>query len=122
MKVCCPNCFDFNQIPYDYISVQDLAGYIVHTETVAGRGDKVTRAGPFASQCEGGNVRLLRAEWNEKYIAEHHGFPDGTYADQVDASSGAFNKLALGAGPMQIGVTGDGRVRDPERRRVTVRL
>jgi phage terminase large subunit-like protein len=36
---------------------------------------------------------LLKADWNHEYIEELRGFPFGTYKDQVDASSGAFNHL-----------------------------
>ena len=57
-------------------------------------GDKATRAEPFAAQCEAGNVYLLRGPWNELYIDELCSFPGGGLADQVDASSGAFARLA----------------------------
>lgn len=76
------------------ISVQDLAGYDVHIERVSG--DKVTRAKPFAAQAEAHNVKLVRGDWNDAYLNEVHNFPDGKNDDQVDGSSGAFNKLALG--------------------------
>jgi predicted phage terminase large subunit-like protein len=74
-------------------SVKDLAGIKVKTDKVTG--DKVSRAGPLASQAEGGNVRLLRGDWHREYLDEMAGFPFGTHDDQVDASSGAFNHLAL---------------------------
>ena len=32
--------------------------------------------------------------WNQAYLEELCAFPLGSYADQVDASSGAFNKLS----------------------------
>jgi phage terminase large subunit-like protein len=38
-------------------------------------------------------VALLRADWNTDFIEEHRFFPFSTYKDQVDATSGAFNKL-----------------------------
>ena len=85
------------------ISTRELAGYNVRVETVTG--DKVTRAGPLSAQAEAGNVKLVRGEWNEAYLSELHGFPEGKYKDQVDASSGAFNKLALG-GPLVVGPLG----------------
>jgi predicted phage terminase large subunit-like protein len=59
-------------------------------------GSKETRAEPFAAQCEAGNVCLVRGAWNAEYIDELCLFPVGTYADQVDASSGAYNRLAQG--------------------------
>lgn len=58
-------------------------------------GDKVTRAEPFASQCEAGNVDIVRGEWNSDYLDELCLFPGGKFKDQVDASSGAFGQLVL---------------------------
>jgi predicted phage terminase large subunit-like protein len=57
-------------------------------------GDKATRAEPFSVQCEAGNVFLVEGPWVEPYIDELCMFPAGTFADQVDASSGAFGRLA----------------------------
>ncbi|HEY3265538.1 MAG TPA: phage terminase large subunit [Armatimonadota bacterium] len=78
------------------ISIKDLAGYDVHEDLVTG--DKETRARPFAAQVQAGNVRMLLGEWNKTYLGELETAPNGKYKDQWDASSGAFNKLALGAG------------------------
>jgi phage terminase large subunit-like protein len=39
-------------------------------------------------------VRLVAAPWNRDYLDEHENCPSGRYKDQVDASSGAFNKIA----------------------------
>jgi predicted phage terminase large subunit-like protein len=77
------------------ISVRELAGFAVHIERVTG--DKQTRALPFAAQCEAGNVRLVRGPWLAAFIDELTSFPAGKRDDQVDAASGAFNKLTLGA-------------------------
>ncbi|HAM41859.1 MAG TPA: hypothetical protein DCP69_11165, partial [Candidatus Omnitrophica bacterium] len=85
-------------------SIRELAGYSVHAETVTG--DKVTRAQGLSAQAEAGNVKLVRGEWNEAYLSELHGFPEGKYKDQVDSSSGAFNKLALSSGAPSISVLG----------------
>jgi predicted phage terminase large subunit-like protein len=74
-------------------TVRNLAGWVIRAEAVTG--DKLTRAMPFAAQTQAGNVKLLRGDWNESYLAELHAFPTGKLKDQVDASSGAFNKLAL---------------------------
>ena len=54
---------------------------------------KIVRAQPFAAQCEAGNVYILRAKWTEDYLEELIAFPEYAYADQVDGSSGSFNKL-----------------------------
>jgi predicted phage terminase large subunit-like protein len=74
-------------------SVKLLAGHRVKKETAVG--SKELRAEPFADQVEAGNVALLVGDWNEEYLRELESFPQGKYKDQVDASSGAFNKLAL---------------------------
>lgn len=86
------------------ISIRELAGYSVHAETVTG--DKVTRASGLSAQAEAGNVKLVRGEWNEAYLSELHGFPEGKYKDQVDASSAAFAKLTLTGGAPSISVLG----------------
>lgn len=70
-----------------------LGGFTVEVERESG--DKVTRADPFASQWNGGNVRIVRNEkWNQAYLDELYAFPQGKNDDQVDGSSGAYNKLA----------------------------
>jgi predicted phage terminase large subunit-like protein len=58
-------------------------------------GDKVTRAKPFRSQCEAGNVFLVRGEWNEEYIDELTNFPIGKRDDRVDGSSCSFNGFLM---------------------------
>lgn len=74
-------------------AVRALAGYNVHTERATRT--KVERADPFAAQAEAGNVKIVRAPWNAAYLDELCTFPDGAHDDQVDASSGAFHKLAF---------------------------
>ncbi len=76
----------------DY-TIKDLAGFKVHA--VRPSGNKIERAQPLAAQAEAGNVKLVRGSWNEAYLDELANFPEGVFADQVDASSGAFNRLAL---------------------------
>lgn len=73
-------------------TVRNLAGFAVKTERVSG--DKETRAMPYSAQCEAGNVKIVRGAWNTDYLDELTDFPNGTNDDQVDGSSGAFNKLA----------------------------
>ncbi len=73
--------------------VRYLAGYSVRTEMA--RQDKTTRADPLASQCEAGNVRVVKADWNAAYRDELASFPNGVKDDQVDASSGAFSKVVI---------------------------
>lgn len=73
-----------------------LAGFTCHTEPASG--SKELRAGPFAAQAEAGNVKLVLGAWNRDYLDELTDFPVGKHDDQVDASSGAFNRLAESGG------------------------
>jgi predicted phage terminase large subunit-like protein len=56
-------------------------------------GDKLTRFGPFSSQCRVGNVKVLRRAWNEELFRVLEGFPDLAHDDEVDACSGALEML-----------------------------
>jgi predicted phage terminase large subunit-like protein len=83
------------------ITIRELAGSNVFIETVTG--DKLTRAKPLAAQAEHGFVKLvqdtLENPWNDGYVQRMVAFPTpGVHDDEVDASSGAFMKLALGGG------------------------
>ena len=60
-------------------------------------GDKTLRAEPLAAQVNIGNVKLLRGAWNGRYLEILAAFPRGAVKDPVDASSGAFAKLAQGS-------------------------
>ena len=43
-------------------------------------------------------MRVVRGAWNQAYLEELCAFPLGSFADRVDASSGAFNKLSESQG------------------------
>jgi predicted phage terminase large subunit-like protein len=72
-------------------TIRNLAGYVCRAERPTG--DKVFRADPYSVQVNNKSVMMLAGDWNYDYIEEHRFFPYSTYKDQVDASSGAFNKL-----------------------------
>lgn len=78
-------------------TVRGLAGFVAGSERVTG--DKVTRARPFSSQVEAGNVSLLPGKWHRDYLNELRAFPNGKHDDQVDASSGAFKEVSKGVFP-----------------------
>jgi predicted phage terminase large subunit-like protein len=74
--------------------VRNLIGYNVKVNKV--HEAKGMRAKPVSAQAEAGNIKILRGEWNAKFIDELMNF-DGTpasMADQVDTLSGAFMMLA----------------------------
>ncbi len=53
--------------------VKLVAGYPVRAKQVTG--DKETRAKPASAQAEVGNIKILRAKWNEDLLKELEGFP-----------------------------------------------
>lgn len=71
--------------------VRMLTGF--HVSTKPSTGSKATRADPFSSQVNAGNVRLVKGAWNDAYIEELRQFPNGRHDDQVDGTSVAFNEL-----------------------------
>lgn len=82
-------------------TIRNLAGFPVYTERPTG--DKMTRASPLAAYAKAGNVYYLEADWNDAFLREFEFFPRGKYKDQVDASSGAFNKLFTGGFAYNVG-------------------
>lgn len=65
-----------------------LPGYVV--DTVRATGDKVTRAKPFSSQAEAGNVDVVDGPWLNDWLNELAAFPNPrVHDDQVDSASGA---------------------------------
>lgn len=81
-------------------NTRQLMGFDVRTDSP--KGDKVYRAGPLSAAVERGDVGVLvyppdhpRAWDVDAYLAEMERFPDSrSHDDQVDASTGAYNKLA----------------------------
>ncbi len=71
--------------------VRAFSGFTV--TPAAESGDKLTRFGPFSSQCRAGNVKILRGPWNEDLFRVLEGFPDLAHDDEVDACSGALEML-----------------------------
>ncbi len=86
----------------DSLRRKSLRGYAV--KAVPPKGDKVTRAMPFAAAAENGEVKIVRGLWNEAFLEEIEAFPDGDHDDQVDAASGAYTELVtsiiMPSGPM----------------------
>lgn len=60
--------------------------------------NKVERATPLSAACESGLVRVVASDWSKAFVNELCAFPNPkVHDDQVDAASGAFNKLIVGA-------------------------
>lgn len=75
-------------------TIRNLAGFRCYADKVTG--DKVVRAEPLAAQVQNGSVKLVAGGWHYDYLEELETFPMGKARDQVDASSGAFNRLIAG--------------------------
>jgi predicted phage terminase large subunit-like protein len=70
-----------------------LDGFEVHTQKPTT--NKEFRARPFSSQCEAGNVAVVRGHWNDAYLNTLCAFPNpAVHDDDVDASSGAYTVLS----------------------------
>lgn len=74
-----------------FVRLMDGFGARYRTST----GSKEVRADPFSAQAEAGNVKIKKATWNPAYLQELAEFPNGTYDDQVDGSSGSYNRLVV---------------------------
>jgi predicted phage terminase large subunit-like protein len=72
-------------------TIRNLRGFKVFADKVTG--SKEVRAEPFAAQVQGGNVSLVAGIWQPDLLDEMQSFPNGKYRDQIDACSGAFNRL-----------------------------
>jgi predicted phage terminase large subunit-like protein len=53
--------------------VRALSGFTVNPASETG--DKLTRFGPFSSQCRAGNVKIRRGAWNEELSASSKASP-----------------------------------------------
>jgi len=75
-------------------TIRKLRGFKVYADKVTG--SKEVRAEPFAAQVQGSNMFLVAGRYQNDLLDEMQSFPNGKYRDQVDACSGAFNRLISG--------------------------
>lgn len=68
-----------------------LPGWAVYASRTTG--NKELRANPLSAAAEAGNVKLVRGPWNGPFLDEAEAFPHGTHDDDIDAASGAHEKL-----------------------------
>jgi predicted phage terminase large subunit-like protein len=71
--------------------IELLDGYDATWQDI--KGQKTQRALPFARSASMGNVKVVEAEWNDRYFNWLTAFPDAG-ADVTDASSGAYKELS----------------------------
>jgi predicted phage terminase large subunit-like protein len=65
-----------------------------------GTGDKITRALPYAAQCEAGNVVLRSARWNSRWLTHMHSQPMTSHDDIMDASVGSWLSVVSRVGSL----------------------
>ena len=75
----------------DHFARNVLVGYAFRGDRVTG--SKSRRADPVSAAAEAGNVKLVEGAWNRDFLDEVQSFPNAVHDDQVDAVSGAFEKL-----------------------------
>lgn len=75
--------------------VGKLHGYDVHSSLESG--SKAERAIPISAQWESGNVYILRAPWNDQFLAEAELFTPTTTkgTDQIDGLSRGYSHLVI---------------------------
>lgn len=78
----------------DYFKRQVLEGFAAYEDDK--RSSKEVRAVPLSAAAEAGNVKLIKGHWNKDFLDEIEIFPQGDHDDQVDAVSGAYEKLNFG--------------------------
>jgi predicted phage terminase large subunit-like protein len=77
----------------DHYRRRVLKGFTFYGDKVTG--SKELRANPLSAAAEAGNVFLVRGRWISDFLDEIVAFPnEGAHDDQVDAVSGAFDKLS----------------------------
>jgi len=68
-------------------------GYPYRAKVVSG--NKETRAKPASGQAGVGNIKVLRARWNDEFFNELEQFPFGEHDDIVDTLSDAVEELTM---------------------------
>lgn len=69
----------------------EMHGFNLHFSPESG--SKAARAEPLAGQAQGGNLFLVRAPWNDAFVAEACVFPMGDFLDQIDSASRAYAQV-----------------------------
>jgi len=72
--------------------LDDLGGYLVDSVPEMPGRTKEIKAATLSVHAEAGNIKILRAPWNKKFISELVNFPIG-HDDQLDGMYAAFMSL-----------------------------
>lgn len=66
---------------------------IVEVEGEWIKDDKVTRANGISPICQAGKVKLIKGDWNEKFLAQLTSFPRATHDEAVDCLVYILNEM-----------------------------
>ena len=83
--------------------VPALSGFSV--DPARESGDKLTRFGPFSSQCRASNVKIRRGAGNEELFRVLEGFPDlrfGKYSLRLRASAKRVSRVPTSASALSL--------------------
>ena len=75
----------------DHYQREVLKGFDFHGDKKST--NKELRARPVSAATEARNVKLVKGSWSKDFLDEIEMFPNGLHDDQVDALSGAFEKV-----------------------------
>ena len=78
-------------VAHGYIRM--MAGYTIRAVPVSG--GKEVRARPASAQAGIGNIKLMRADWNESFLQEVESFPLAKHDDIVDTLSDCIDELII---------------------------
>lgn len=79
----------------DHYRREVLKGFDFHEDKKST--NKELRARPVSACAEAGNLKIVKSFWNKDFLDEIEMFPNGLHDDQVDALSGAFEKISFGS-------------------------
>ncbi len=76
--------------------IEHLKGEVLQGHSVRGErptGPLEVRASPLLAAIEAGRCSMVRADWNDEFLAELAAFPNGDHDDQIAAGAIAFRRL-----------------------------
>jgi len=72
----------------------ELPGHSVKGHNPRDAGDKVMRAYTWFGEAKDGKIYLVAGSWNEGFLEQLAGFPEGKHDDKIDSVSGARHTVA----------------------------
>jgi len=83
-----------NQVEELKIYIQEQLGKSWKVEGHRPEGDKIMRANAWFAEAANGQFYLVQGNWNEAFLDQLSGFPEGRHDDKIDSVSGARQIIA----------------------------